>query len=209
MDAVIFDLGGVLMENGSPRDFTSRFPDHDPAEVARLLMGPHDVDGDHPWHQVERGEITLEECRRLTREVLAEAGVTLPTPPPGSSPTIQFRINHEMIDLVRELRAAGLATAVLTNNVREFRPLWWPLLPYEELFDVIVDSHEVGMRKPAAPIYLHTLALLGMADRAPRAAFLDDIEANVVGARVVGLHGIQVEADHGPAVRACRELAGL
>jgi HAD superfamily hydrolase (TIGR01509 family) len=72
-----------------------------------------------------------------------------------------------------------------------------------------VDSHEVGMRKPSAPIYELTLDRLGMAGKAPRAAFLDDIEANVIGARLVGMHGIHVEADHGPAISTARALAGL
>ena len=37
---------------------------------------------------------------------------------------------------------------MLTNNVREWEPLWRPMLPVDEIFDVVVDSGFVGMRKP-------------------------------------------------------------
>ncbi|MGA1362147.1 MAG: hypothetical protein ACO36A_04430, partial [Ilumatobacteraceae bacterium] len=70
VDTVIFDLGGVIMENGGPRDFTRRYPDHDPAVVAEIVMGPHHLDTDHQWHRVERGEITLAECREITKRML-------------------------------------------------------------------------------------------------------------------------------------------
>ena len=45
------------MRNGGPRDFTRRYPDHDPAVVAEIVMGPHHLDTDHQWHRVERGEV--------------------------------------------------------------------------------------------------------------------------------------------------------
>ena len=43
-DAVIFDLGGVIMRNGGPSDFTKRYPNHDPAVIAEIVMGPHHLD---------------------------------------------------------------------------------------------------------------------------------------------------------------------
>jgi FMN phosphatase YigB (HAD superfamily) len=58
-----------------------------------------------------------------------------------------------MLALIRDLRAAGLRTGLLTNNARELRSLWWDLLPYDELFDDIVDSSEVGLRKPNPAVY--------------------------------------------------------
>ncbi|HEX6569665.1 MAG TPA: HAD-IA family hydrolase, partial [Acidimicrobiales bacterium] len=58
-------------------------------------------------------------------------------------------------------------------------------------FDVVVDSSAVGMRKPNPAIYAHTLDLLGGV--APeRAVFLDDVEGNLAGARLMGLHTILV-----------------
>jgi epoxide hydrolase-like predicted phosphatase len=211
VDAVIFDLGGVIMRNGSPRDFTQQYPDHDPAYIAELIMGPHHLDTDHPWHQVERGEITFAQCREMTQQLLADAGVTRPASPPKDSSTTRssfaFELNDDMVTFIQDLRDAHIPTAILTNNVREFRQWWWPLLDFDSLFTTIVDSHEVGMRKPNPAIYQLTLNRLGV--DATRAAFLDDLHANVVAAEEVGLHGIHVEQDSLPAIRNARTLTGL
>ena len=204
LQAVIFDLGGVLMHNGGPADFTSRFPDVDPAVVLPILMGPYGEDTDHPWHRVERGEITLEECRAANRLALAEAGLSLSAP---GAPTITFIPNDEMVALVVDLRAAGLHTGLLTNNVREFRERWWSVLPYADLFDDIIDSHELGMRKPNPAIYELALERLGVT--AAATAFLDDIETNVVAARGVGMHAFLVVGDGTEAIADVRRLAGL
>jgi epoxide hydrolase-like predicted phosphatase len=211
IDAVIFDLGGVIMRNGSPRDFTQQYPDHDPAHIAELIMGPHHLDTDHPWHQVERGQITLAQCREMTQQLLSNAGVTRPASPPKESSSTRssfaFELNDDMVAFIHDLRSAQIPTAILTNNVREFRQWWWPLLNFDELFTTIVDSHEVGMRKPNPAIYQLTLDRLGV--EATRAAFLDDLYANVVAASAVGLHVIHVEQDSLPAIQQARTLAGL
>ncbi|MGA0863871.1 MAG: HAD family hydrolase, partial [Ilumatobacteraceae bacterium] len=158
IDTVIFDLGGVIMRNGGPRDFTRRYPDHDPALVAEIVMGPHHLDTDHQWHRVERGEISLDECRAITKRALDDARIRATVPPERSaSGGFAFELNHDMVSLVRDLRDAGRKVGILTNNVREFRQWWWPLMDFEAEFDVIVDSHEVGMRKPNPAIYHLTL----------------------------------------------------
>jgi epoxide hydrolase-like predicted phosphatase len=208
IDAIVFDLGGVLMLNGRPSDIAGRFPGHDPAVLIPIIMGPHDEDSDHPWHRLERGEITMAELRAANREALAAQGVTMPRSAPGTSaPPRAVERNDAMFDLVSDARAAGLRTAILTNNVREFRPLWWPMAAYDELFDVIVDSHEVGCRKPDPAIYRLTLDRLGVP--AARAAFLDDIAPNAAAATSVGMHGLLVEGAGQAAIARARELAGL
>jgi epoxide hydrolase-like predicted phosphatase len=208
VDTVIFDLGGVLMKNGRQSDLVSRFPADKADAALRVFMGETGADNDHPWHRLERGEISFEEARRLNRIGLAELGIELPAPPTGhTGPSIAFRPDQAMIDLVVRLREAGLRTGVLTNNVREFRDLWRTLLPYDELFDDVVDSHEVGLRKPNAAIY--ELALTRLNALAPRSAFLDDLPANVVAAERLGLFGILVDEDSAPAIAAVERLAGL
>ena len=74
IDTAIFDLGGVIMRNGSPADFARRFPDLDPAIVLPILMGPYHDDTDHPWHRLERGELSLQEVREANRAALLRAG---------------------------------------------------------------------------------------------------------------------------------------
>ena len=202
IDTAIFDLGGVIMRNGSPADFARRFPDLDPAIVLPILMGPYHDDTDHPWHRLERGELSLQEVREANRAALVAAGV-----PPMPAVEMAFEINEEMIELVRDLRSAGLRTGLLTNNARELRDRWWGLLPYDELFDDVVDSHQVGMRKPNLAIYRLALERLGAT--AERTAFLDDIASNVAAAQTAGMVGVLVEHGGEAAIAHVRELAGL
>lgn len=212
IDAVIFDLGGVLAANGRHSDFARRFPPEHADTVIRIFVGDYGEDGDHPWHRLERGEITLEENRRLNKIALEAAGITLPPPPPPSAdgapaPLMVFTPNEPVVHLAHELRAAGLRLGVLTNNVREFRDGWRSMLPFGEMFDDVIDSHEVGMRKPNPAIYQLALERLGVP--ADRTAFLDDAPTNVVAASAVGMVGIQVDEDPTDAVTRVRRLAGL
>ena len=83
--------------------------------------------------------------------------------------------------------------------------MWRSLVPIDELFDVVIDSSEVGMRKPSRAIYELTLERLGGV--APdEAVFLDDVASNVEGAQAAGLHGIVVDD---PPNRAIDELDEL
>ena len=210
-DAVIFDLGGVIMKNGGPRDFTRRYPDHDPAVVAEIVMGPHHLDTDHPWHRVERGEITLAECRALTKVKMDDAGIvaTVPAekPPTTGGPAFTFQLNDDMVAFIHDLKTAGFPIGILTNNVKEFREWWWPLMDFASIFDTIVDSHEVGMRKPNPAIYHLTMDRIGATPA--RTVFLDDLHANVAAANAVGMHGVLVEEDSSGAISRARELTNL
>jgi epoxide hydrolase-like predicted phosphatase len=210
-DAVIFDLGGVIMRNGGPSDFTKRYPDHDPAVIAEIVMGPHHLDTDHQWHRVERGEITLAECRAITKAKLDEKGIvaSVPAETPNTSggPAFTFQLNDDMVAFIHDLKAAGIPIGILTNNVREFREWWWPLMDFDSVFDTIVDSHEVGMRKPNPAIYHLTMERIGATPS--RTAFLDDLEANVNAANAIGMHGIHVTGDSLTAIATGRRLTGL
>ncbi|MCU1400951.1 MAG: family phosphatase [Acidimicrobiales bacterium] len=214
IDTVIFDLGGVLMHNGRHSDFTKRFPPDVAAEAQRIFVGEFGVDTDHPWHRLERGEISMVDCSALQKEAFAAAGIEMPARPVpepttdgAPTPMLTFLPNDEMLDLAARLRQAGLGIGILTNNVREFRDLWRNLMPYEELFDDIVDSHEVGLRKPNPAIY--ELALERLNGTASRAAFLDDLPSNVEAAAALGMFGVLVEIDAAPAIAEVERLAGL
>ena len=208
IDTVIFDLGGVLMRNGRQSDVVRRFPPDKADAALRVFMGEYGEDNDHPWHRLERGEISFAEVRRLNRAGLAEIGIEMPMPAANhTGPLMTFEPNTDMVDLVVRLRGAGLRTGILTNNVREFRELWRSMLPYDELFDDIVDSHEVGLRKPNAAIY--ELALTRLNAVAGRSAFLDDVLSNVQAADRLGIFGVLVDADSGPAIATVERLAGL
>ena len=77
---------------------------------------------------------------------------------------------------------------MLTNNVREWEPLWRTKLPVDEIFETVVDSGFVGMRKPDPRIY--ALVLERLALPAAACAFVDDLEHNVEAARALGFAAV-------------------
>ena len=89
-----------------------------------------------------------------------------------------------MIEAVRRARTAGLSTALLSNSWGEHYPdaLW------DNLFDVVVISGRVGMRKPEPAIYEHTAAALGLPPG--DCLLVDDIERNVVAATAAGMRAV-------------------
>jgi len=114
-------------------------------------------------------------------------------------------LRNAFVTRVRELRDEGFRTALVTNNVAEFSVHWRAMLPVDELFELVVDSSEVGVRKPDPAIYHLTLDRLG--GIAPeRAVFLDDFPGNVEAASAVGLHGILVGEEPEPAIAALDRL---
>jgi epoxide hydrolase-like predicted phosphatase len=98
---------------------------------------------------------------------------------------------------MRELRGRGLRMALLTNNVREWEPQWRAKLPeIDEIFEVVVDSAFVGMRKPDREIYELTLERLGDGVAAAECLFVDDVDVNCDAARSLGMRAVHyVEAD--------------
>jgi putative hydrolase of the HAD superfamily len=119
----------------------------------------------------------------------AEGFESFPTPPRDGDLMATLRPIPEMIDAARTVRAAGYRTAILTNNVREWGS-WRRAWDADNLVDVVVDSSEVGMRKPNADIFDFTIERLG--SRAERTLFLDDFPWNIAGADAVGLQTMHV-----------------
>jgi putative hydrolase of the HAD superfamily len=87
------------------------------------------------------------------------------------------------------LRDEGYRMALLTNNVREWEQQWRAMAPIDEIFEVVVDSAFVGMRKPDAEIYELCVARLGV--RAEECLFVDDREDNCAGAVAVGMTAVR------------------
>lgn len=157
-------------------------------DVMRSLLGP--AAGEearlNPVHALERGEIEVPDFeRRLAAELTTRSGATVT--PDGLIARMFDRFEHapDMAGLVRRAHEAGLRTALLSNS-------WgneYPRDGWAEMFDVVVISGEVGMRKPDADIFEHTLALLGRT--APECVFVDDLERNVRAAVALGFVGIR------------------
>jgi putative hydrolase of the HAD superfamily len=192
IDAVLFDFSGVLTTSPWPAISASAQGD------LELLVGPYHEDTDHPWHRLERGEITLDEWLTAVQAAAAAAGTELDLTPLQSLLST-LAVHDDVVDHVAALRADGYRTALVTNNVREGSATWRGMIAVDELFDVVIDSSAVGMRKPNPAIFTHTLDLLG--GIAPqRAVFLDDVEGNLAGARRAGLHTILVDDPPAPAL---------
>ena len=142
--------------------------------------------GPNPIHALERGECSGAEFEQiLAARLLRVDGETVvaegllrrmfaaSVPVPG------------MYDTIRTLRAAGFSTALLSNS-------WgcdeYPRADFPGLFDTVVLSGEVGMRKPEKEIFRYAAATLGL-DPA-ECVFIDDMEANVAAAQACGMTGV-------------------
>lgn len=198
IEAVIFDFGGVF--TASP--FTGIHAWHeskglDPAQGVRIVFGPYDEDTDHPWHRLERGEIALVAAAEQIKAVAAEEGLDLELSEMFGSMG-GSGVRTDMVDKALEIRRAGYRTGLITNNIKEFSDGWRAMIPVDEMFEVIVDSSAVGIRKPDPRIYQMCLDQLGVA--ADRSVFLDDAPGNIAAAEALGITGILVEDDHAPAM---------
>ncbi len=210
IEAVLFDFGGVF--TGSPfhavRE-SDRLGGHDPEVVIEVVFGPYDRDTDHPWHRLERGEVSLADAHGLLVALARERGIEFD--PFDALKGMAFDGSggtDEFVARTRALRTDGYRTALVTNNVREFNDGWRKVIPVDDLFDVVVDSSVIGMRKPDPRIFHHTLAALG--GIAPeRAVFLDDFPGNVDAAIALGMHGILVGVDRLAAITVLDELLAV
>ena len=199
MEAVIFDYGGVLSTTPFAGileyERTMGYPEK---SLAQLLFGkgaspqgPTEDLPEHDWHLLETGRLTLDEFHeRLVSRSEAALGRPL-----DLGHYAQFLrelgvgVHWMVVHRVRELRDEGYRTAILTNNVKEWGNYWKSSIPLD-LFDEIVDSCDVGLRKPDPAIYRLTCERLKVAPEA--AVFLDDTRRHVDAARQVGLHAILV-----------------
>jgi putative hydrolase of the HAD superfamily len=208
VDAVIWDFAGVLTNPVMSRlEEMSAARGLAPDAMRHAIMGDYGADGSmHPWHQLERGEIDLARYSELQRDTFAALGLesigqSLSQGFAGAGP------NEAMLDLVRRVRATGVRTAILTNNLAQFRAGWKAMVDADNLVELIIDSSEVGMRKPERRIYELTVERLGVA--ASRSVFLDDLEANVAGALAAGLLAIHVGLDNTVAIAEVEHMVGL
>jgi putative hydrolase of the HAD superfamily len=196
--AVISDFGGVLTTPLSA-GFLAYQEEAGVSleELGRAMQRATEAHGEHPLYVLERGEITEGEFAHRLEEQL-DAGFDL-----ARLRHLYFeRIepNAPMIRYLAELRGRGLRMALLTNNVREWEPLWRAKLPeLDEIFELVVDSAFVGMRKPERRIYELTLERLGDGLAGEECLFVDDLEVNCEGARALGMKAVRF-ADTGQAI---------
>ena len=190
--AVISDFGGVLTTPLSA-GFLAYQEEAGVSleELGRAMQRATEAHGEHPLFVLERGEISEAEFAARLEEQL-DAGFDLARLRHHYFDRIEP--NPRMIRYLAELRGRGLRTALLTNNVREWEPLWRAKLPeLDEIFELVVDSAFVGMRKPERRIYELTLERLGDGLRGEECVFVDDLEVNCEGARALGMTAVRFD----------------
>ena len=109
---------------------------------------------------------------------------------------------------MRELGGRGYRMAILTNNVREWEELWRSKLAVDEIFELVVDSAWVGMRKPEPEIYHLTIERLDETLEPSQCLFVDDNELNVEAARELGLTAVRFVSNE-QAIPEIRTTLGL
>lgn len=187
--AVLFDYGGVLTSPiaASIRAWLER--DGVAVESFSAVLKAwlsRDAPAGTPVHRLETGELSAERFGELLAAELAGRDGR-PIRPDRVLGRIfaELRPDPIMFDLARELRRSGLRVGLLSNS-------WgntYPRPEIDELFDPVVISGEVGLRKPDRAIFELALARLGLPARA--VAFVDDATPNVEGAEAAGLIGIR------------------
>jgi len=202
--ALLLDFGGVLTTPmvDSWLAFCAREGIDVEAFVNVVVGGVSDPNS--MFAAVEIGRIELVEFERHLAGLLSEASGRAIHPENLKDRLMaSLKPDERMLDAVRAARAAGCATALLSNS---WGPNGYPRAQLDDLFDAVVISAEVGMRKPDLEIYLATARALG---RAPQeCVFVDDFEGNVRGADAAGMRGV-LHHDTAETIPALASLLGL
>ena len=191
MRGLVVDWGGVL--TGRLADATRIWAKADGIDLAvytsimRDWLGePFAVEAQaNPIHALERDEMVLPDFElKLAAELTKRTG----TPVVGAGLLTrmfaQFEHAPDMSGLVHRARLLGIKTGLLSNS-------WgndYPRDAWDDMFDVIVISGEVGMRKPEPRIFQHTLELLDLP--AAECVFVDDVRHNVEASAAMGMVGV-------------------
>jgi epoxide hydrolase-like predicted phosphatase len=192
--AVICDFGGVLT---TPLIASFlHYQEESGVSFESVVLAMHAISertGLNPLYELEKGNVSEAD---FLRSIEAEMGGGVDL---SALPQVYFdhlQPNEEMIEFVRSLRVdRGLRAALLTNNVREWEARWRAMLPeIDEVFELVVDSAFVGMRKPDPAIYELTVERLGDGLKASDCIFIDDIDVNVEAARSLGMVGVQFQS---------------
>ena len=188
---LLVDYGGVLTTPlADATEVWLRTDGIDRERFGRLMRRWLATDAEaNAVHDLETGRITAADFeRRLAAELLDEADGE-----PAGRPAVAgmltrmfagFQPDASMIGIVRAAKAAGIRTGLLSNSWG----LDYPRDGWDTLFDTVVISGEVGLRKPDPAIYHLAAEQLGLPPA--EVVFVDDLAPNVRAAAAVGMVGV-------------------
>jgi putative hydrolase of the HAD superfamily len=190
IEAVVSDFGGVL---STPLlDAFVAYEQHSGIPLEQLGKAMTVVGEDHGSNllvELETGRITAAEfLTSVAGQLTVQLGREVTMDGFGEYYFQHLHPNQPVIDYMRELKTRGYKLAICTNNVREWDQLWRCKLPVDEIFDHVIDSGFVGVRKPEPAIYELTLTALGT--RPEATVLLDDVEHNCTAARELGMQAV-------------------
>jgi putative hydrolase of the HAD superfamily len=199
--AVIFDIGGVL-EYTPPTGHAERW-------AAKLGLAPGELDRtmSDVWTAGSLGTVSEAEVHAALAERLRLSPGQVDEFMAGRWEEYVGTLNTELAGYFAALRP-GYRTGILSNSFVGAREREQQLYGFEDMADVVVYSHEIGVRKPDPGAYLVACERLGVTP--PEAVFLDDRQAAVDGARAVGMAAIlfrdnaQAVADLEAVLRSAR-----
>jgi putative hydrolase of the HAD superfamily len=203
--AVLWDFGGVILS--SPFEAFNRYEER--AGLPRdFIRGLNATNPDtNAWAKFERNEVNFDEFCDLFETEAKALGHTLAAR--DVMPMLGGEIRPAMVEALRRCKTAGLKTAMLTNNVVSFGETRQSESRHSgvlDLFDCIIESSKVGVRKPDKRFYLMALEQLGIEAR--EAVFLDDLGINLKPARELGITTIKV-IDPDIAIKELEDAVGL
>lgn len=188
--ALISDWGGVLtspVRNSISQWIAAEGLDeqHYRTVMRGWMRGAYGEGTENPIHALERGETQAAEFERaLAAELRTVDGSPVVADGLLSRMFGGFEPVEPMFEVLRLAKRGGVRTALLSNS-------WGNSYPRErfgELFDAIVISGEVGMRKPEERIYAHTLTEVGLPPET--CVFIDDMAQNIEAAEAAGMIGV-------------------
>jgi putative hydrolase of the HAD superfamily len=197
LKAAIFDIGGVL--TSSPVAAIRQYAEREGIDYGVLgpMIGHHDL----AWSRWERSELNQADFFAAFETEAKEHGIAISAAAVMEAAFGTQIVRPEMVAVVEHLRGKVRLGAITNNVIRESdaptRPTTVDLFG---LFEFVVESARVGIRKPDPRIYHMACDALDVTP--PEAVFLDDIGANLKGARALGMTTIKVDE----TLRAIDEL---
>jgi len=206
IDLVLWDIGQVVYQ--SPFERFDELEDHTGMARGTLPRGPFVEGGDAEYDLVDSGARDEPEYWRDIESLARQSVPGLHIYDALRELGWEGRGRPVVLGLLKDI-PTRYRQAVLTNDATKFLGEGWrDTWEYAGYFERIVDSLDIGVRKPEVAAYTAAVEILGA--QPDRVLFIDDLTANVEGARAAGLQGFRFDTtDPDASVAELRTLLQL